>query len=180
MCKHNPLCFKGFNKVACLFMLCSSSCYLGSLQFPPYNHRGDLWFLITIFWTLSPFGSVDTKAIWSERRHWGGVQWPELLSWLCFWLYSLSIIPANQFTLEEKKKRQTFFHQYWETKDQRSLITHKILQGHWIKGTIISAKYRDTSKTSCHVFQTLSCCMDCFTFSSALQQRKEIFFFPSD
>lgn len=82
MCKHNPLCFKGFNKVACLFILCSSSCCLGSLQFLPYNHRGNLWFLITTFWTLSSFGSVDTKAIqvWKKALKGSAVIWAAVLA----------------------------------------------------------------------------------------------------
>lgn len=37
-------------------------------------------------------------------------------------------------------------------KDRRSLITRKILQDHWIKGSIVSAKYCDMGKTSCHMY----------------------------
>lgn len=135
-----------------------------------------MWFLITIFWTLSPFGSVDTKAIWVSKKALRGsaVTWAAVLA--LFLTVQFEHKLSESVYSGRKKIRQSLFHQHWETKDQRSLITHKILPGHWIKGTIICAKYCDTSKTSCHVFQTPSCCMDFFTFSSALQQRKEVFF----
>lgn len=123
------------------------------------------------FWKCWHKGNM----VWKKALRGSAVTWAAVLA--LFLALQFEHNPSKSVYSGRKKKRQSFFHQYWETKDQRSLITHKILQSHWIKGTIISAKYHDTSKTSCHVFQTLSCCMDFFTFSSALQQRKEIFFF---